>query len=658
MRKFNKILCVMTVTTFILSNCINVFATNVSSGKEEVVYVMTNLDGSTKYVYAVNIFNGGDILDYGDYSQVKILNTNDKIQVNEDEIKIKSNADKVYYEGTMEKNDIPWNISVRYFLDDKEVFGNELGGKNGRLKIKLNINKNENYTNDSFFENYALQVILKFDTDISKNINSNGATVANIGKKKQLLYTILPGKSLNTEITSDVTDFEMDAIEINGVKMSFNIDVDSSAFNGEVDSLKDGIAEIDNGANKVKNAINDAKNGGNKLNDGVNSLKNGTDSLDQGIDKLKNGIEIANDGLKTLNEKSDVLASSSNEFKNALLEIQKSISQISEMTDNLGKLSSESSKINQGINSIYEGNQALYDKIGYDKFKMELSQKGLDLESFKSKNVELSNRIKSEIGNLTSQIASLEENGRNNEADQIRKQIEILEQVAVTLTVNNEIFNGMEVYLEALKNGEKQILDSMFELKSNYEKFDMAIQNISNNLVNMVSTVNKFANVINQLVDKYSKLDAGIVEYTQGVKKLYSGYGEIVNGIYEISKGSKSLKNGVNELGNGSLKLKNGLNDLHSGSVKLNDGTITLRNKTLNLDTKIEDKINEMLATIKGDSREITSFTSPKNTNVKSVQFVIKSDSIIRPKVEKDNMKDEENLGFWDKFLNLFKKKN
>ena len=61
---------------------------------------------------------------------------------------------------------------------------------------------------------------------------------------------------------------------------------------------------------------------------------------------------------------------------------------------------------------------------------------------------------------------------------------------------------------------------------------------------------------------------------------------------------------------------------------------------------------------IDSEEKEITSFTSEKNKNIKSVQFVIKSDAIIKPKVEKVNEIDEGNIGFWKKFTNLFKRKN
>ena len=96
------------------------YADAAPSDKEEVIYIMTDASGKVTNMEAVNIFAGGDIIDYGDYSAVKPLNTTDSIAQNGNRITFSSSADKVYYQGTMKNSEIPWNISIRYFLDGKE----------------------------------------------------------------------------------------------------------------------------------------------------------------------------------------------------------------------------------------------------------------------------------------------------------------------------------------------------------------------------------------------------------------------------------------------------------------------------------------------------------------------------------------------------------
>ncbi len=68
-----------------------VFAEAEPSEKEEVIYIMTDAFGNVTDMEAVNIFSGGDITDYGDYSAVKILNTTDRIT------HVGSDADVVFF---------------------------------------------------------------------------------------------------------------------------------------------------------------------------------------------------------------------------------------------------------------------------------------------------------------------------------------------------------------------------------------------------------------------------------------------------------------------------------------------------------------------------------------------------------------------------------
>ena len=58
-----------------------------------------------------------------------------------------------------------------------------------------------------------------------------------MGSDKQLTYTILPGKGIDTVITADVTDFEMDAAAINGVRLNLDVDVDDTDLMDKVDEL-------------------------------------------------------------------------------------------------------------------------------------------------------------------------------------------------------------------------------------------------------------------------------------------------------------------------------------------------------------------------------------------------------------------------------------
>ena len=76
--------------------------------------------------------------------------------------------------------------------------------------------------------------------------------------------------------------------------------------------------------------------------------------------------------------------------------------------------------------------------------------------------------------------------------------------------------------------------------------------------------------------------------------------------------------------------------------------------KTDGMDTQVQDQINGILNTIGGEEIEPVSFVSDKNTNIKSVQFVIKTEAIEKAKVIANDIQEEAPLNFRQKLLRLF----
>lgn len=120
----------------------------------------------------------------------------------------------------------------------------------GNLEIQISVKKNEKVKGD-YFEDYLLQATVTLDSEKCKNIQAEGATLANVGADKQILYNIMAGQEKEISITSEVTDFEMDGISFQGVPMSFAIDTDSldmSALYEQTDELKEAVSQLDEGA--------------------------------------------------------------------------------------------------------------------------------------------------------------------------------------------------------------------------------------------------------------------------------------------------------------------------------------------------------------------------------------------------------------------------
>ncbi|MFR4671187.1 MAG: hypothetical protein ACLT69_15325, partial [Intestinibacter bartlettii] len=363
MKNYNKIIAVAMAGAICGSTAfssISLAATK-SSEKEEVIYANLTSSGDIEKIYAVNIFEDKDIVDYGVYETVKNMNTMDKINYSNGKITIQNSEDKLYYQGIMKQNtEMPWTIKVRYKLDGIEYAPSELAGKSGKLEISISIKENKK-CKKNFFENYALQTVVQLDTNLCENIKSDEATMANVGGLKQLTYTILPGNEKDIKITSDVTDFEMSEIQVNGINLNLGLDkdsIDTSSLTGELDKLKDAVNDLD---------------------DGANELNDGAKKLDDGAVTLTDGIKTIQDGLDQLNSKSSSLTSGSSDVLSALKTIQSSLNNVSTSSKDLKQLSSASTSIKSGIDSLVKGLKTVDSSI--DTYNSSLKKAGLNSAS-------------------------------------------------------------------------------------------------------------------------------------------------------------------------------------------------------------------------------------------------------------------------------------
>ena len=651
MKNYNKIIAVAMAGAICGSTAfssISLAATK-SSEKEEVIYANLTSSGEIEKIYAVNIFEDKDIVDYGVYETVKNMNTMDKINYSNGKITIQNSEDKLYYQGVMKQNtQMPWTIKVRYKLDGVEYAPSELAGKSGKLEISISIKENKN-CKKNFFENYALQTVVQLDTNLCENIKSDEATMANVGGLKQLTYTILPGNEKDIKITTDVTDFEMSEIQVNGINLNLGLDkdsIDTSSLTGELDKLKDAVNDLD---------------------DGANELNDGAKKLDDGAVTLTDGIKTIQEGLDQLNSKSSSLTSGSSEVLSALKTIQSSLNNVSTSSKDLKQLSSASTSIKSGIDSLVNGLKTVDSSI--DTYNSSLKKAGLNSAS------ELAQKNKQAISALgitstqrklysaytsggsqvvSTELAKLAQAG-DSEAVALYKQVSAGNTDAVTQYVqaagklisvetllkadasyiegSSKLINGIDAQMST-SSSQTTLMSGAVSLQTNYKKFDASIQDLVSSLNNLMANMTQLKSGINKLTDNYATLDSGIKEYTSAVNKITNGYSK----VYE-----------------GALDLVSGTHSLYKGTTELTDGTGEFKGETSDLDSKVDDEVDSMIDNFAGGDFEVESFVSDKNTDVDSVQFVIKTEAIKKEEVKVEEEKTEE-LNFWQKLLNLFRK--
>lgn len=656
--KLKKLINGVIISLLLLMSPLTVLAQANTNAKEEVIYGMLKGNGEVDEAYVVNIFDGtGEIIDYGDYSTVKNMTSEEELVLNDDQITVNSQPDRLYYEGILKSNELPWNISIRYFMDGVEYSVEEIAGKSGALEIALDITENTKL-DPFFFENYGLQATIILDTEKAKNILAEDATIANVGKNKQLTYTILPGKGANLLIEADVEDFEMEAIAINGIHLNLGLDfdMDDADLMDKVEELLSGVEQLDQGTESLKSGAGQLKEGSTQLESGAKKLADGTIDLDDGANTLQKGIEEISQALEILDSQSDSLIKGSAEFKAALEEIQNQLDNLSIEADKIQELTTASSEIQKGIEQLNESLAVLDQNVGFEQYKGQAKTKGLDLDELQAGNQQALSSLNPLIEKMKGFAGKLQEiPGMEAMGAELEEIIQELAGMETVLEGNKAALSGTEEYLDEVSRSIQQIYQGSSELNKSYTQFDAAISELVDSLSTLVGKLPELTDAIDLLVEKYGEFDQGVNLYTEGVVQVLIGQQEVLAGAASLNTGTHSLRAGSLNLYGHMDDLIRGTTDLYTGAEKLANGSTEFKERTGNIDEEIQEEIDATLLEIMGDASETISFVSEKNTEVESVQFVLKTNDLMMDDEEKEIVEEEPSeVSFWDKLKNLF----
>ena len=345
--------------SMVLGNTLPVMAEE-NPQKEENVYASLEEDGTVSGVYVVNEYDlekDTRITDYGDYTEVTNLTTEDKIEETADGYTVEGKKGKFYYQGNLETKELPWKIQISYYLNGEKKNPKELAGESGNLEIRISVKKNEKVKGD-YFEDYLLQATVTLDSEKCKNIQAEGATLANVGADKQILYNIMAGQEKEFSITSEVTDFEMEGISFQGVPMSFAIDTDSLA-QGAV-SLKTGTDGAASGSSSLVRGSQELETGIGAYLNGVSSAASGSKSLIQGADSLKEGVPVLEAGAGQLAEGTRTYTEGTESYIDG---VQAYISGVDQLKEGAGQLAGLKNlgEVSQGVTALKDSSQQLTD---------------------------------------------------------------------------------------------------------------------------------------------------------------------------------------------------------------------------------------------------------------------------------------------------------
>ena len=295
----------MTIPVFAASKSETVYSNLDSNGKAYKTIVSTQLTNEDKL---------DEITDISNLLNIENTNGDETFKKEGNQIVWDSNGNNIYYKGESDKQ-LPVECKITYELNGEEISAEELKGKSGNVKIKINYTNNEKHivsVNGKQVTMYTPFIIVagtKIDNAKNKNIQITNGKIVDNGESTLAVGIAMPGMQENIgiskskidipeeiEISMETEDFEMgNIIAVVAVK---GIDEDLTS---DLNSMYSQISELSNASNQILEGANQLKDGTTELVNGVDQLKEGTGTAYAGSKQIKNEVEESTKNLKNDN---------------------------------------------------------------------------------------------------------------------------------------------------------------------------------------------------------------------------------------------------------------------------------------------------------------------------------------------------------------------
>lgn len=579
-----------------------------ATGAEEVIYAKLDAAGEPLSAYAVVALNGDageSVTHYGAYTAVENLTDTSALTYEDGAVTATiPEGGRLYYQGTLESFELPWDIAIGYELDGKSISPAELGGQSGALEMTLSVKPNGNAPG-AFADEMMLQITVTLDASLCKDISAGGATVANAGGDKTLAFTVLPGAEAEYTVTADVEDFTMAGLTIAGV----NYDIASAM--GDTAEITDGVGQ---------------------MTDAISQLSDGASQLASGAGSLRSGAGSFGSGLSTLSAGSAELVAGSEQIAGAL-------SQISASLPGAGTDAEAAAAAAAAAGAQSAGAGMTLDLSALAQLPAGLEQAADGLEQAGAALAQLAEGYGAAYPALAQAVEAIPEPSVSEE------DIGAL----MALAPDNEALAALVANYQAAQT-----------VKAVWAQASAAFEAVQDNLPTLAEGVNSAAASLRQTAQQISaamSATGGQIDLS-GLLQLTSGLSQLAQSYSAFHEGLVSYAGGVDALSANWSSVYSGISSLASGAGELSDGVAALNEETSKIPELIDELTGGSTEDESADGSAQASFLDERNEDTASVQFVIMTEGISEPEAEEEPAPAEEDKGFfaelWDRIVALF----
>lgn len=587
--------------------------------KSETVYV--TVEGNEIKDKSVSVWLNSDknikANDKSNLTNVKDLKTDKMLKSENGYLKLDENKKDIYYKGDTDKK-LPVDVSVKYFLDGKEMKASELEGKSGHLKIVIT-SKNNRYEKKTIdgqsrnvYSPYVVVAAMTFDDEKVNNVSSDDVKIVKDGKNEIVTTVMTPGmkqnlsgivEDKNLDKFKDEVSVEMDIKDYKPVEIYSVITNEFFQEKKNIDSLdklQNGVKELQDNSQKLVDASVKLSEGQDKLNSGISQMQTGVTKLHNGSQKLASSTQQMQGKFSGLQSKVGPIQGYIAQMNDGSLKLYNGIS---DYTAAVGKIKENTAKIKEGSEKLAKGATDLDNGVG--KLKDATSQLRAGTENMKQmtaqkdqlleKSSQLSNGLNGlagsygQLADTVQQISGKSAQLKDSSA-QFNQKLQQVAQAAggVDTSANTEkIALGLESSAEGLNNAIQQLQANNEEGQLNDTiAYLQAQKNV------MYAQAESIRNAGSQNAGQ-QKLQAALNELAQSSSALSQGNADLSNALMRTSAAMNQSKS---KLVDSSNQLSQGLGQM-GGALNGAEGLSTLKDSI--------DKLDDATGQIKGGSQSL-----------------------------------------------------
>ena len=374
--KFRKRVTASVLTAALLcgsaGSSVPVYGAPAGADVDETMYVNLDYYGKTtkvNVVKGVNLNGLGEITDYGNYTNVENMSTNDAPVLGDGSITWNLPEDQTgrfYYKCTLDNDQVvlPWDFDVSYKLNGVPTDGDKLAGASGLIEINIKATPNDN-ANLYYRNNMMLMVTVPVDMSKCYSVDADGAQIQSLGSTTGVVFSALPGEEGDYTVRIGTDSFETTGVimamapgtidDLNHIKdLKEAKDTWKDAGDALYDSLEQmakSVESMRDGIGQVQSGVSSAERAREKWSASKDSILAGNDQSLESLTALSQQLETLVPHLQTAKDAAETVHNSMGDIVNTMGDMQEPLRK---MYDRLRNVSTTSQSLGEQLDDVRE----------------------------------------------------------------------------------------------------------------------------------------------------------------------------------------------------------------------------------------------------------------------------------------------------------------